>query len=161
MYEMDGDDFQGLVTKQQKGVATLSDAAKIRKYKVQRFFRAKIGAKDVEDFDRFRRPIFTRAFHKAFPHIVRKRIDTNLQLMQPSLDDFNTGYDISDKILQTLEKMGYQNMGVAGEKLDLKNMTEDARLVRESRSEDPRKEFKCYVESAWGYKLKSRTVGSK
>ena len=124
MYGMDGDHFQGLVTNQQKGVATLSGAAKIRKYKVQRFFRAK----DVEDF------------YNTFPHIVRKRIDTNLQLMRPSPDDFSIGYDISGKILQPLENMGYQNMGVAGEKLDLKNMTEDAKLVRESRSEDPRKE---------------------
>lgn len=52
VYEMDGEDFEKLIKKQMKRVATLEDAAKIEKYRVQRFFRGKINAKDVEEFDK-------------------------------------------------------------------------------------------------------------
>lgn len=69
--------------------------------------------------------------------------------------------------------MGFNNMGIAGERLDLKNMPVEtkamldqtittsirtAKLVRMSRAEDSLEEFKYYVKSVWGYKLKSHKV---
>ena len=102
-----------------------------------------------------------RGFHTAFPEIVRKRI----QLMGPSLDDFRPNYELPGKILETLEKMGFEGIGVAGDRLDLKNMPDEtklmldktitsirtAKLVRKSRADDSLEEFKCY-------KLKSHKV---
>lgn len=176
VYEMDGEDFQELINKQRKGVATLEDIAKIEKYRVQRFFRGKTNANDVEEFDKYKLPIFMRGFYKAFPHIVRKRIDLNLQLMLPSLDDFKPNYKISEMILETLELMGFKNMGVGGERLDLKSkMSANAKkkldktvlavrvvkIVRGSRAEDPLDEFKCYLKSVWGYKMKYHRVMRK
>ena len=72
--------------------------------------------------EKFRMAIYTRAFFKAFPPIVRQRIDTTLQLMRESLDEFRPNYTIAKALLETLNKMGFVNMGVAGENLDLKNM---------------------------------------
>lgn len=161
-----------LVKKQRAGVATLEDVSKIKKYRVQRFFGDKVDATDVEDFNKFRVAIYTRAFFEAFPPIVRKRIDTTLQLMRESLDEFRPNYTIATEIIETLNKMGFKNMGIAGERLDLKNMPDEtkqmldktitrirtAKLVRMSRAEDSLEEFKCYVKSVLGYKLKSHKV---
>ena len=173
VYDMDGEDFEKLVKKQMKGVATLEDTAKIEKYQVQRFFRGKINANDVEEFNKYKLPVFIRGFYKAFPHIVRKRIDLNLQLMLPSLDDFKPNYKISEMILETLELMGFKNMGVGGERLALKSEMSPAakkkldetvvairivKIVRGSRAEDPLDEFKCYLKSVWGYKMKYHKV---
>lgn len=172
VYEMEGNDYEKLVKKQRAGFATLHDAAKIEKYRVQRYFRDKINAKDVKDFNAFMVPIYTRAFFKAFPPIVRQRIDTTLQLMRESLDEFRPNYTIAKDILETLNKMGFKKMGVAGERLDLRDMpdaTKDVldktitsirtvKLVRRSRADEPLQEFKCYVKSVWGYKLKSHRV---
>lgn len=68
--------------------------------------------------------------------------------------------------------MGFKNIGIAGERLDLRNMPDEtkdkldktitsirtAKLVRKSRAEDSLEEFKCYIKSVWGYKLKSHKV---
>ncbi len=153
-------------------MATLDDIAKIQKYSVQRFNRFRVDAAHVLDFHKFKLPIHVRGFHKAFPETVRKRIDMNLQLMGPSLDDFRPNNELSDKILETMEKRGFKNMGVAGERLDLRDMSDEtklmldktitsirkAKLVRKSRADEPLEEFKCYVKSVWGYKLKSHKV---
>eukprot|EP00903_Cladosiphon_okamuranus_P015053 g13926.t1 len=167
--QMDADDNEDLVKKQRAGVATLSDVAKIRKYRVQRFYLDKINASHVLAFNKFRGAISTRAFFRAFPPIVRKRIDINLQLMRETLDEFRPNFTIATGILETLEKMGFKNMGIAGERLDLRNMPSEtklmlektitsiraAKLVRKSRAAESLEEFKCYVKSVWGYKLKS------
>ena len=92
-------------------MATLEDIAKIEKYRVQRFFRGKINVNDVEEFHKYKLPIFIRGFYKAFPHIVRERIDLNLQLMLPSLDDFKSNYKLSEMIFDTWELMGFKSMG--------------------------------------------------
>lgn len=107
---------------------------------------------------------------------MRKRIDLNLQLMLPSLDDFKPTYKISEMMLETLELMGFKNMGVGGERLDLKNkVSADAKkkldetivairvvkIVRGSRAEDPLDEFKCYIKSIWGYIMKYHRVMRK
>ncbi|CAB1107648.1 unnamed protein product [Ectocarpus sp. CCAP 1310/34] len=174
-YEMDGEDYERLVRKQRAGAATLEDVAKIKKYKVQCFYRDKIDANDVEDFNKFRGVIHTRAFFAALPPIVRKRIDMNLQLMRESLDEFRLNYTLAKDILDTLKKMGFKNMGIAGERLDLRNMPDEtkamldktitsirtAKLVRTSRAAESREEFKCYIKSVWGYKLKSHQVKRK
>lgn len=61
--------------------------------------------------------------------------------------------------------MGFKNSGIAGERLDLKNMPVEtkamlhqtitsirtAKLVRMSRAEDLLEEFKYDVKSVWGY----------
>lgn len=92
--------------------------------------------------------------------------------MWESLDEFRPNYTIAKDILETLNKMGFANMGVAGERLDLRNMSAATKkmlhktimairvvkLVRRSRADEPLEEFKCYVKSVWGYKLKSHRV---
>eukprot|EP00903_Cladosiphon_okamuranus_P022359 g20564.t1 len=172
VYEMDAEDCEKLVNKQRAGFATLHDVAKIEKYRVQRFYRDKINASDVEEFKKFRIAICTRAFFRAFPPIVRTRIDTTLQLMRESLDEFRPNYTIAKDIVETLNKMGFVNMGVAGERLDLKNMPDETKdklnktiesirtvkLVRKSRADESLEEFKCYLKSIWGYNLKSHRV---
>eukprot|EP00903_Cladosiphon_okamuranus_P009645 g9178.t1 len=159
VYEMDAEDIKELVKKQRSGAATRDDVAKIKKYSVQRFYRDKIDATDVKDFSKHRGAIYMRAFFREFPPIVRKRIDTNLQLMRESLDEFRPNYTVATDVLETLERMGFKNMGVAGERLDLRNMPEGtklmldktitsirkAKLVRKSRADEPLEEFKCYV----------------
>eukprot|EP00752_Nemacystus_decipiens_P017186 g15395.t1 len=172
VYQMDAEDIEKLVKKQQASAATLNDVAKIRKYRVQRFYRDKIDASHVLAFDKFRTAIYTRAFFRAFPPIVRKRIDTNLQLMRETLDEFRPNYTIATGIMETLEKMGFKDFGVGGERLDLRDMPTETtevldktidtkrttKLIRSSRAGDPLAEFKCYVMSIWGYKLKSHRI---
>ena len=100
---------------------------------------------------------------------MRKRIDLNLQLMLPSLDDFKSNYKLSEMIFDTWELMGFKTMGVAGERLALKSEMSPAakkkldetvvairvvKIVRGSRAEDPLDEFKCYLRSVWRYKMK-------
>ena len=135
----------------------------------QRFYRNKINASEVEDFNRFKVPLFVRAFHKAFPHaIVRERIASQLRLP----DNSGQIYGISDKIREALELMGYKKMGVGGEKLDLKKMPATAKkeventitairaanIVRGSRAVGPLEEFKCYLKKVLGYNLQSHRV---
>ena len=172
VYEMEGEDKEKLVKKQRAGEATLEDVGKSKTYRVQRLYRDKVDAADVEDFNKFRKAIYTRAFFGAFPPIVRKRIDMNLQLMRESLDEFRPNYTIAKDMLETLNMMGFKNMGIAGERLDLKNMPDGtklmldktvssirtATLVRKSRAEDPLEECKCYIKSVWGCKLKCHQV---
>ena len=103
--------------------------AKIQKYSGQRIYRFRVDAQDVLDFHKFKLPIYIRGFHKAFPEIVRKRIDMNLQLMRESLDELRPNYELPGKTLETLEKMGFKNMGIAGERLDLRNMPDETKLM--------------------------------
>ena len=58
------------------------------------------------------------AFFRAFPPIVRKRIDTTLQLIKETLDEFRPNYAIATAIMETLEKMGFKEFGVEGERLE-------------------------------------------
>lgn len=87
--------------------------------------------------------------------------------------------DISEKILKTLELMGYKDMGAGEETLDLRNTSDDARkdldasitstigsirtanLVRGSEASGPIQEFKSYLRSIRGYSLKYCTLGAK
>eukprot|EP00903_Cladosiphon_okamuranus_P017931 g16499.t1 len=172
VYQMDAEDIEKLVKKQQAGVATLDDVAKIRKYRVQLFYRDKIDACHVLAFNKFRTAIYTRAFFRAFPPIVRKRIDTNLQLMRETLDEFRPNYTIATAIVETLERMGFKDFGVGGERLDLRDMPTETtemldktisairkvKLIRSSRAEEPLTEFKCYVMNIWGFKLKAHRI---
>lgn len=177
VYEMTGEEFDKLVNKVRRGVANEWDTAKIEKYKVQRCFDDKIDALDVEEFNRFKLPIYTRGFHKAFPPVVRKRIDYTRQLMEATLDDFRPNYDLSEKILGTLEVMGFKNMGGGEQEIDLQNMPDNAwedldktitairtaNIVRGSEASDPIQEFRGYLSKIWGYKMKyhKRQKGSK
>lgn len=168
VYEMTGEEFDKLVNKVRRGVGNEWDAAKIEKYKVQRCFDDKIDAQDVEEFNKFKLPIYTRGFHKAFPPVVRKRIDYTRQLMEASLDDFRPNYDLSEKILGTLELTGFNNMGGGEQEIDLQKMPEEAwkdleetitairtaNIVRGSEASDPIQAFSNYLRNLWGYKLK-------
>lgn len=76
--------------------------------------------------------------------------------MEATLDDFRPNYDLSEKILGTLEVMGFKNMGRGEEEIDLQNMPENAwkdldktitairtaNIVRGSEASDPIQEFK-------------------
>ena len=134
--------------------------ARLTKIKVQRFYRDKINASDVEEFNRFKVPLFVRAFHEAFPHaIARERIASKLRLPGNSCQI----YGISDKIREALELMGYKKMGIGGERLALNNMPATAKkeletsitairavnIVRGSRAVGPLEEFKCYLKKVW------------
>lgn len=68
---------------------------------VQRFYRDKVDATDVENFNKFGAR-FTR--FTAFPPIVRKRIDTTIQLMRESLDEFRPNCTIATAVLETLTR---------------------------------------------------------
>lgn len=89
--------------------------------------RENISSEDVEAFNSYRLPIFVRSFYEAFPPIVRKRIDVTYKLMRTKGDDLRPNYDIAEKILDTLELMGFENMGIGGERLPLHNMSGSAK----------------------------------
>lgn len=169
VYGMTDHKYQELIGRYQEGSASLEDTAMLKKIKVQRFYRDKINASDVEEFNKFKVPLFVRAFHKAFPHVIaRERIASKLELLGNSRQI----YGISDKIREAAELVGFKTMGVGGERLALKSMSAAAKkelentiaairnvkLVRRSRAADLLEELKCYLKSVWGYKLKSHKV---
>ncbi|CAN0026935.1 unnamed protein product [Ectocarpus sp. 8 AP-2014] len=167
-------EYEKLAMRQMKAV---NSKAKIEKYRVQLFFEDELTTEDVEAFNRFKLPIFVRAFYDAFPPIVRKRIDLALKLMRPKGDDFQPNYELSEKILDTLELMGFKNMGADEQEKDLQNMPDDASkglnekitairtaaLVRGSEASDPIQAFRGYISKIWEYKLKyhKRQKGNK
>eukprot|EP00903_Cladosiphon_okamuranus_P009362 g8926.t3 len=106
----------------------------------------------------------TCAAHKDDLDGTLKLVVSYQQRCTKAGDDLRPNYDIIEKMINTLELMGFKNMVIGGERLPLYNMSDDAKkkldetvasiraakLARMSRAADSLQGFNCYVKSVWG-----------
>lgn len=101
-------EYNMLMTKNIKGLASEEEVVKIEKFKVQVLYDFEINGLFVEEFNKKKRAIHNRTkMDKLLPPAVRRKVHSNDILMEKQVDTMRGDERAIPLILQTLKALGY------------------------------------------------------
>lgn len=116
--------YNFLMTKKIKGLASEEEVVKIDKFKVKEFYDFDVNGLFVEEFNKKKRAIHNGTQMDKLPTAVRRKIHSNEILMEKQVDTIRGDERAIPQILQTLKALGYTGWGDRTTKLNFATLSD-------------------------------------
>lgn len=166
-------EYNFLMTKKIKGLASEEEVVKMKKFKVQEFYDFEVNGLFVEEFNKKKMAIHNRTKMDKLPAAVRRKIHSNEILMEKQVDTIRADERAIPQILQTLKALGYTGWGDRATKVNFATLSapvkkklgetlEFAKSIFMDRETDDKsvvQRLSGYMKKILGYKLLRKQVG--